>query len=120
MEVFSRLRLRGFGLSIDDFGTGYSGLSLLHRMPFNELKIDRSFIADVESSRTSRVIVQTIATLACRLGLTTVAEGVEHLDIWDWLRSAGIAQAQGFGIARPMPANQVPGWLATWPSISPA
>jgi EAL domain-containing protein (putative c-di-GMP-specific phosphodiesterase class I) len=119
MALLSRLRLRGFSLSIDDFGTGYSSLSLLHQMPFNELKIDRSFIADIESSRISRVIVQTLATLARRLGLTTVAEGVEHLESWDWLRYAGIEQAQGFGIAKPMPANQVPVWLAQWPGIAP-
>jgi EAL domain-containing protein (putative c-di-GMP-specific phosphodiesterase class I)/ActR/RegA family two-component response regulator len=111
MGILSRLRLRGFGLALDDFGTGYSNLAILHRMPFNELKIDRSFVADVKESRDSQVIVRAIAALAQQLGLATVAEGVEDLSIWEWLRATGIAQVQGFGIARPMPGHQVPDWL---------
>jgi EAL domain-containing protein (putative c-di-GMP-specific phosphodiesterase class I) len=114
MGTLSRLRLRGFNLALDDFGTGYSNLALLHRMPFNELKIDRSFIADVKSSRDSQVIVRAIAALAQQLGLTTVAEGVEDLSVWDWLRSIGIEQVQGFGIAPPMPADQVLDWIAAY------
>jgi EAL domain-containing protein (putative c-di-GMP-specific phosphodiesterase class I)/ActR/RegA family two-component response regulator len=114
METLSRLRLRGFNLALDDFGTGYSNLAILHRMPFNELKIDRSFIAGVGDSRDSEVIVRAIAALAQELGLTTVAEGIEDLAIWDWLRTAGIAQVQGFGIAPPMPAEQVLDWIAAY------
>ena len=57
MEILGRLRLRGFNLALDDFGTGYSNMAILHRMPFNELKIDRSFIVDVDASRESQVIV---------------------------------------------------------------
>src|SRR6185295_15352399 len=56
MQVLSRLRLRGFSLALDDFGTGYSNLAMLHRMPFNELKIDRTFVADVQENRDSQVI----------------------------------------------------------------
>jgi EAL domain-containing protein (putative c-di-GMP-specific phosphodiesterase class I) len=111
MGTLSRLRLRGFGLALDDFGTGYSNLAILHRMPFNELKIDRSFIADVKDSRDSQVIVRAIAALAQQLGLATVAEGVEDLEVWGWLQAAGIAQVQGYGIARPMPADQVLPWM---------
>jgi len=114
MGTLSRLRLRGFNLALDDFGTGYSNLAILHRMPFNELKIDRSFVTDVKDSRDSQVIVRAIAALAQQMGLITVAEGVEDLSSWDWLRSAGIEQIQGFGIARPMPADAVVEWIAAY------
>ena len=114
LEILSRLRLRGFNLALDDFGTGYSNLAMLHRMPFNELKIDRSFVADVSASRDSQVIVAALAGLARQLGLTTVAEGVEDLDTWAWLRSVGVEQIQGFGIARPMPAELVVDWIGSY------
>jgi EAL domain-containing protein (putative c-di-GMP-specific phosphodiesterase class I)/AmiR/NasT family two-component response regulator len=111
MEILGRLRLRGFNLALDDFGTGYSNLALLHRMPFNELKIDQSFVADVGVSRDSQVIVGALAGLARQLGMVTVAEGVEDLETWAWLHSIGVEQIQGFGIARPMPAGSVIDWI---------
>ena len=114
LEILSRLRLRGFRLALDDFGTGYSNLAMLHRMPFNELKIDRSFVAEVGASRDSQVIVGALAGLARQLGLTTVAEGVEDLDTWAWLRSVGVEQIQGFGIARPMAAELVVDWIGDY------
>jgi EAL domain-containing protein (putative c-di-GMP-specific phosphodiesterase class I) len=114
MGVLSRLRLRGLNLALDDFGTGYSNLAILHRMPFNELKIDRSFIADVHESRDSQVIVRAISALAQEMGLTTVAEGVESMEVWEWLQATGIAQAQGYGVARPMPSDQVLDWLTRY------
>ena len=122
LEILGRLRLRGFNLALDDFGTGYSNLAMLHRMPFNELKIDRSFVTDVKASRDSRVIVGALAGLARQLGLGTVAEGVEDLETWTWLRSVGIEQIQGFGIARPMPADGVGHWMAAYtpPTIARA
>lgn len=117
MGTLSRLRLRGFGLALDDFGTGYSNLALLHRMPFNELKIDRSFITDVKDSRDSQVIVRAIAALAQQLGLATVAEGIEDLAVWGWLQEIGIVQVQGYGIARPMPADQVLDWISAYRTL---
>jgi EAL domain-containing protein (putative c-di-GMP-specific phosphodiesterase class I) len=114
LEILGRLRLRGFNLALDDFGTGYSNLAILHRMPFNELKIDRSFVADVSTSRDSQVIVGALAGLAHQFGLATVAEGVEDLETWAWLRAAGVGQMQGFGIARPMPAEHVVDWISTY------
>lgn len=121
LEILGRLRLRGFSLALDDFGTGYSNLAMLHRMPFNELKIDRSFVADVDENRDSRVIVSALAGLARKLGLTTVAEGVEDLETWAWLHSVGVEQIQGFGIARPMPADSVVDWIGAYtpPEIEP-
>jgi EAL domain-containing protein (putative c-di-GMP-specific phosphodiesterase class I) len=114
MQVLSRLRLRGFSLALDDFGTGYSNLAMLHRMPFNELKIDQTFVSDVQENRDSQVIVRALAALAQQFGLTTVAEGVEDLDTWGWLRAVGITQIQGYGVARPMPAEKVPDWIGRY------
>ena len=114
LEILGRLRLRGFNLALDDFGTGFSNLAVLHRMPFNELKIDRSFVSDVSTSRDSQVIVGALAGLARQFGLATVAEGVEDLETWSWLRTAGVGQMQGFGIARPMPAEHVVDWISTY------
>ena len=114
LEVLGRLRLQGFTLSLDDFGTGFSNLGLLHRMPFNELKIDRSFVIDALANRDSEVIVRALAGLAKSLGLTVVAEGVENLDVWRWLRTLGVEQGQGYGIARPLPADQVLAWLGAY------
>jgi EAL domain-containing protein (putative c-di-GMP-specific phosphodiesterase class I) len=111
LEVLSRLRLRGLHLSLDDFGTGYSNLHLLHRMPFTELKIDKSFISEIEANRDSQVIVRALVALASQLGLTTVAEGIEELAVCAWLRSVGVEQVQGYAIARPMPADEVSTWL---------
>jgi EAL domain-containing protein (putative c-di-GMP-specific phosphodiesterase class I) len=114
LEILGRLRLRGFNLALDDFGTGYSNLAVLHRMPFNELKIDRSFVVEVTAQRDSQIIVGALAGLAHQFGLTTVAEGVEDLETWAWLRSVGVEQIQGFGIARPMPADQVVDWISRY------
>jgi EAL domain-containing protein (putative c-di-GMP-specific phosphodiesterase class I) len=114
LGILGRLRLRGFNLALDDFGTGYSNLAILHRMPFNELKIDQTFVTDVNENRDSRVIVGALAGLARQLGLTTVAEGVENLETWAWLRSVGVEQIQGFGIARPMPADRVVDWIGAY------
>lgn len=114
LEILGRLRLRGFNLALDDFGTGYSNLAVLHRMPFNELKIDRSFVTDVSENRDSQVIVGALAGLARQFGMTTVAEGVEDQETWAWLRSIGVEQIQGFGIARPMPADRVVDWIGAY------
>jgi EAL domain-containing protein (putative c-di-GMP-specific phosphodiesterase class I)/ActR/RegA family two-component response regulator len=111
MAMLGRLRLHGVGLSLDDFGTGFSNLALLYEMPFTELKIDRRFVTNVATNHNSQVIVRALHDLAGHFGLTTVAEGVEDDEAWQWLREAGIHQLQGFGIARPMPANRVLPWL---------
>src|SRR3546814_8981478 len=77
MDILTCIRLKGFDLSLDDFGAGYSSLRQLHRLPFTELKIDRSFITDLATSRDSQVITKTIIDMAHNLGLTVVAEGIE-------------------------------------------
>ncbi len=114
MDILSRIRLKGMSLSIDDFGTGYSSLKLLRQMPFSELKIDRSFVSDLPTSRDSRAIVKSIIDLAGNMGMGCVAEGVETEEIAELLGQMGVSDIQGYLIARPMPVEAVPSWLAIW------
>ncbi|MGE0714510.1 MAG: EAL domain-containing protein [Alphaproteobacteria bacterium] len=107
MDILTRLRLKGFALAIDDFGTGYSSLVQLRRLPFSELKIDRSFVADCLQSRESFSIVKAIAALAQSLDLDAVAEGVESEDVAEALMGLGISFAQGYLYGRPAPAANV-------------
>jgi EAL domain-containing protein (putative c-di-GMP-specific phosphodiesterase class I)/ActR/RegA family two-component response regulator len=108
MDVLTRLRVKGFKLSIDDFGTGYSSLVQLQRMPFSELKIDRSFVARMAQSRDCTVIVEIIIDLARKLGLRSVAAGVENKAILDQLIRLGCDAAQGFYLSPPVAADRVP------------
>lgn len=101
----------GVGLALDDFGTGYSSLTHLRRLPIDEIKIDRSFISDLETDPDDALIVQSTIELAHSLNLTVVAEGVETEPAWNRLRAFGCDQAQGFYLARPMPAQTLTGWL---------
>ena len=103
LDVLSRMRLKGFGLSVDDFGTGYSNIDRLKMFPFTELKIDQSFTRNALTDAFSRACVETSVRLAKELGLKVVAEGVESQDMWDFLAELGVDEAQGFLMARPMP-----------------
>ncbi len=111
LDVVTRLRVMGFDLSIDDFGTGYSNLEKLRNLPFEELKIDLSFVSGLPQDRDARTIVESSIQLAHSLSLRAVAEGVETQGQLDCLRDMGCDLAQGFLIARPMPANAFPQWL---------
>ncbi len=102
LENLARLRMRGFGLSVDDYGTGYSGLQQLMRVPFTELKIDQGFVTDCSTNAASRTVVESSIAMARRLGLKTVAEGVEGQAEWDILKAAGCDMVQGYFIAKPM------------------
>ena len=104
LNSLTRLRSLGIELSIDDFGTGYSSLSRLKKLPVNELKIDQSFIKDMDESVDDQIIVRSIIDLAHNLGLTVVAEGVETKEILDRLNKLGCDIAQGYFISRPVPA----------------
>ena len=110
MDCLQRLHAMGVRLVIDDFGTGYSSLSYLRRLPVNELKIDRSFIADLSSGRDD-VIVRSTIELAHNLGLTVVGEGVESAAMHDQLMALGCDTAQGRYFAEPAPAAQTRGWI---------
>ena len=114
LEVLARLRLKRFGLSIDDFGTGHSSLAQLRDFPFDELKIDRSFVHGACRDDTLRAMYDASLGLAQQLGMNLVAEGVEDRRDWDFLRRTGCGMAQGYFIARPMPAEALPAWLQAW------
>lgn len=114
LEILTRLRLKRFSLSIDDFGTGHSSLSQLRDIPFDELKIDRGFVHGASSNDTLRAIYDASLGLAKQLGMKTVAEGVEDRADWDFLRTTGCELAQGYFIAKPMPASEIPGWISAW------
>ncbi len=101
LSTLTRLRMRGFQLSIDDFGTGHSSLDRLNQVPFTELKIDRSFVSEIHQNPWARTIAAQSITLARALGLRSVAEGVDHPSILDWLRESGCDLAQGYHVARP-------------------
>jgi hypothetical protein len=103
----SELREAGVRVALDDFGTGYSSLTRLRQMPVDEIKIDRSFVSQVEHDEHDRAIVRSVIRLAHDLGLTVVAEGVETRACWDWLVHEGCDEAQGFLMGRPMPASEL-------------
>jgi EAL domain-containing protein (putative c-di-GMP-specific phosphodiesterase class I)/ActR/RegA family two-component response regulator len=114
LDTVTRLRLKQIGLSIDDFGTGNSTMTQLRNIPFVELKIDRSFVHGADRDLAARAIVDASLAMARQLGLKSVAEGVEVLTDWHQMRALGCDIAQGFFIARPMPADQFDVWLAGW------
>jgi EAL domain-containing protein (putative c-di-GMP-specific phosphodiesterase class I) len=101
------LRALGVTIALDDFGTGYSSLSYLRRFPFDKLKIDQSFVRDLGLRTDSLAIVQTVVSLADKLGMTTTAEGVESSDQLQILRDAGCVLAQGFMFDRPQPRAEI-------------
>ena len=111
-DVLARLRDLGVGLSVDDFGTGYTSLAHLRQLPVQELKIDRSFVTTMLDEPRNAVIVQTGVELATRLGLTSVAEGVEDAATLEALAALGCTTAQGFHLARPLPPAALERWLS--------
>jgi len=111
LDVMTRLRLKGFKLSIDDFGTGYSSLEQLQRIPFNELKLDRSFVCGAEDNSTKRAILASTLAMAKKLELSTVAEGVETQQDLDLVRGLGCDLVQGWFIAKAMPVDRLLEWL---------
>ncbi|HTV90873.1 MAG TPA: EAL domain-containing response regulator [Stellaceae bacterium] len=107
LDVLTRLRLKGFELAIDDFGTGYSSLVQLRKMPFSELKVDCSFVTRMIADRDCMFIVETIVELAHKLGLRSVAEGVESERAFAALRAMRCDHAQGYHLSRPQPADRL-------------
>ena len=116
----ARLRAAGVTIAIDDFGTGHSSLRMLAGLPIDVLKIDRSFVHDLATNRSHRLIVQTTISLAKSLGLKTVAEGVETPEQLELLRELGCGSIQGYLLGRPASARDISAWLAaTRPSGTP-
>ncbi|WP_323815211.1 EAL domain-containing response regulator [Cellvibrio sp. NN19] len=119
LATISRLRLKGFGISIDDYGTGFSSLQQLSRFPFSELKIDRTFIHGAPSRQYIRNILKSAIEMGQRLGINTVAEGVETEAELHLLKSLGCNQAQGFLLARPMSGRELMGWVDQESQLQP-
>jgi diguanylate cyclase (GGDEF)-like protein len=112
ITVLNRLRDLGIRVSIDDFGTGYSSFSQLKKLPVNELKIDRSFVAKLPGDPADEAIVSTAIDLAHKLKLDIVAEGVASGASYRWLRAHGIDSAQGFYWSKPIPADELSNWIS--------
>ena len=104
----------GCGIDLDDFGTGHASISSIKRFAVGRLKIDRSFVMKVDRDPEQRRMLNAILTMAERLGLDTLAEGVETVGEHAMLAQLGCGHVQGFGIARPMPFDQTLAWIATY------
>jgi diguanylate cyclase (GGDEF)-like protein len=113
LSSINALAARGIGISVDDFGTGYSSLSHLRQLPVREIKIDKSFVMNLndDSQDGSDAIVRAVIDLGRNLGLSVVAEGVESAAVRDQLVAWGCHRIQGFHLAKPMPAEQATAWL---------
>jgi len=101
-------------IAIDDFGSGYSSYQTLRHLEVDRVKVERDFVIGLLENQRDRAIVQSVISLAHRLGLDVVAEGVETTEIWDALGDLGCDIAQGYVIARPMPFPDLRGWLTRW------
>jgi EAL domain-containing protein (putative c-di-GMP-specific phosphodiesterase class I) len=112
LRVLERLKATGVGISVDDFGTGYASLSYLRKFPFDTLKIDQSFIREMANDGESLAIIESTLGLAHKLGMATVAEGVETVEQMSLLRAMNCSRVQGYLINRPHPASAVPAMLA--------
>ena len=108
------LHAMGVNLSIDDFGTGYSSLAYLKRLPVDELKIDKSFVMNMEADVDDAKIVRSTIELGHNMGLRVVAEGIESVAVWALLAGMGCDQGQGYFMSRPIPADQLPQWIEKW------
>jgi EAL domain-containing protein (putative c-di-GMP-specific phosphodiesterase class I) len=105
-EWIARLREAGLRIYLDDFGTGYSSLSYLKRFALDTVKIDKSFIRDIQADNSDHALVNAIITMARSLGLNVVAEGIEEHSQLHLLREAGCGYGQGYHFSRPVPMNQ--------------
>jgi EAL domain-containing protein (putative c-di-GMP-specific phosphodiesterase class I) len=112
--TLTRLRLKGFPVAIDDFGTGHSSLTALRRMPFSTIKIDKSFVCDLQTSSDSLTIVRSVIQLAHDMRLASVAEGVDSSAVVRLLTEMGIDSLQGYYFSRPLPFDSFATWLREW------
>lgn len=111
LDLLTRLRMQGFHLALDDFGTGFSSMLQLVRLPFSEIKIDKSFVMTAMQSQESRTVTRFIVDLGRSLGLRCTAEGVEDVRVLAYLQRIGCDLAQGYAIAQPMPGDAALRWM---------
>lgn len=114
LENLARLRMKGFGLAVDDYGTGHANMQQLLRIPFLDLKIDRSFVAGAAQNAELSIALSSSLELARKLGRNSVAVGVETREDWDLLCKLGCTYAQGYYIAKPMEQEAVLAWIEEW------
>ena len=112
LEVLQTLRTTGVRIVLDDFGTGYSSLNYLRKFPFDKIKIDRSFVQDIETRADCKAIVRAVTNIGDNLGIATTAEGVETIAQFDMIQAHGCNQVQGYLFSRPVPAESVAALLA--------
>jgi EAL domain-containing protein (putative c-di-GMP-specific phosphodiesterase class I) len=120
MTILTELRSLGVSLAIDDFGTGYSSLSYLKRLPVNIIKIDKSFVMNMDNDGNDAIIVRSTIDLGRNLGLGVIAEGVETQAAWNHLAALGCDAAQGFLMCRPVPGDEMSSWLMARGAQPPA
>ncbi len=113
LAILHQFRSLGIRIALDDFGTGYSSLSYLRSFPFNKIKIDRTFVRDLDTNKDSAVIIGAVVTIAQSLGMTTVAEGVETVEQLAKVREHGCVMVQGYLFSRPRPAGEIPALIRT-------
>ena len=116
LDILARLRMKQVKLSIDDFGTGYARMQQLKIIPATEMKIDRSFVQDMQSSEQDRIMVEKSIEMGHELGMNVIAEGVETQEQLDFLRLKGCDGAQGYLFTRPLPPAELVSWLKTYRS----
>lgn len=119
LDILTRLRIMGFGLSVDDFGTGFSTMEHLIQIPFTELKIDKAFVRGATQDISAKTILEHSANLGRKFALNLVAEGVETQDDWDLVASIGCNEVQGYLVGRPMPAADFIQWKTKWEAAPP-
>jgi len=116
LDVLTRLRIRQVSLSIDDFGTGYAMMQQLQNVPATELKIDKSFVQNLQRNERDRVIAQKTIEIGHELGMKVVGEGVETQEQMDFLRANHCDALQGYFFSRPLPAKDLLNWLGYYRS----
>jgi EAL domain-containing protein (putative c-di-GMP-specific phosphodiesterase class I) len=116
LDILTRLRLKQVKLSIDDFGTGYAMMQQLRNIPATELKIDQSFVQNMQNSGRDRIVVRKTIEMGHELGMHVIAEGVETEEQLDLLRHDGCDSVQGFLFSRPLPPEELVVWLESYRS----
>ena len=114
LQILTSLSEKGFGLALDDVGTGHSNFASLQGMPYSEMKLDKSHIHSATVDEATRQFISMCVELGHEMGMYVVAEGIEKQEQWEMMSAMGCDEGQGFFIARPMPGDQIAGWLKRW------